>query len=396
VFAEAIYFSKTNGQLSRAAFSAGVLGILVFSTAIIFHYLTEKIRASEKEAARQTKQVKHLQQMAENIITRMRTGIIVIDSEEKIDLVNNSALQLLDLSAESDYLGKPLEQLSNLGDVIQKWKHNPSVGIPWHHQLRAGQEIRLNFAALNEGEQNRTIIFLEDYRALAQQAQQLKLASLGRLTASIAHEIRNPLGAIAHAAQLLSESEEIARADLRLTEIILHHSNRVNQIVENTLVLSRRKEPKPEVLELEKFLPGFIENFKAAEDCEISLEFASTGVFVKIDPIHFSQILTNLCENGIRYSKIATDIAHVRITAGVSANDDIPYIEVVDDGPGIEDDALNQIFDPFYTTDDKGTGLGLYISRELCEINQATLFFVRTLQGKSCFRVNLSHHQRTI
>ncbi len=396
VIGESIYLGNTTGDVAQAVFSAGILGILIFVTAIIFHYLTDKIRKSEIIAAENALQVKQLQQLAEHIITRMRTGIIVINETDKIELINRSAAQLMDLDPELNHYGSELSTFPNLENIVISWKRNPVSGIPWQHEIRAGQEIRINFGFLEESDQRKIILYLEDYRALAQQAQQLKLASLGRLTASIAHEVRNPLGAIAHAAQLLSESPNIERADSRLTEIILQHSDRVNQIIENTLVLSRRKEPKPQVVKLDDYLPGFIESFISAQPCEIELSIKPKNIAIKIDVTHFSQILTNLCENGVRYSKKTTGDAKIRINAGVNTTDEVPYIEVLDLGPGIEDEALNQIYDPFYTTDEKGSGLGLYISKELCEINQASLYFYRTKEGLSCFRVNLSHHQRMI
>lgn len=396
VIGESIYLGNKTGNFTEAVFTAGTLGILIFATAIIFHYLTDRIRESETLAAIQARQVRQLQQLAENIITRMRTGVIVINEKNVLEFINRSAAQLLDLNPQEDHFGASLENFPRLQAIVASWRRNPVSGIPWHHEIRAGLEIRVNFAYLEESDQRKIILYLEDYRAIAQQAQQLKLASLGRLTASIAHEVRNPLGAIAHAAQLLSESSGLSKGDNRLTEIILQHSDRVNQIIENTLVLSRRKEPRPKVIALEEFLPGFVESFTTAQTCEVDLQVHRENISIKMDATHLSQILTNLCENGARYSKAATGVARVTLIAGVSKNDEVPYIEVVDDGPGVTDEALNQIFDPFYTTDEKGSGLGLYISKELSEINQASLFFQRTPKGKSCFRVNLSHHQRMI
>lgn len=396
VIGESIYIGNKTGKFTEAVFTAGTLGILIFATAIIFHYLTDRIRTSETLAAMQARQVRQLQQLAENIITRMRTGVIVINEKNVVEFINRSAAQLLDLNPNENNFGSSLETFPRLQAIVASWRRNPVSGIPWHHEIRAGLEIRVNFAYLEESDQRKIILYLEDYRSIAQQAQQLKLASLGRLTASIAHEVRNPLGAIAHAAQLLSESPGLSKSDARLTEIMLQHSDRVNQIIENTMVLSRRKEPKPKVIELEEFLPGFVESFTAAQTCKVDLLLHRENISIKMDATHLSQILTNLCENGARYSKITTGEAHVALVAGVSKNDDVPYIEVIDDGPGIADEALNQIFDPFYTTDEKGSGLGLYISKELCEINQASLFFQRTAEGKSCFRINLSHHQRMI
>ncbi len=391
--AEAINLG-TKGS-SNDLFAAGTLGILIFITAISFHYLIAKIQESDTAAAFQAKYARHLQQLAQHIVTRMRTGIVVIDKDDHIELINQSALQLLDLPAKN-YNGTRLTEKADLENLIKEWHASPDAIAPKIHTLRAGQEVRLSFAKLETPDAERTIMYMEDHRSLAQQAQQLKLASLGRLTASIAHEVRNPLGAISHATQLLSEADYLQPGDRRLIEIILQHSERVNQIIENTLTISRRKEPKPKILQLAEWLPKFINEYQASSDTTVGLSLTSANATAKFDPVHLRQVLTNLCDNGARFSKDAIGKALVEIHAGISDNEETAFIEVIDNGPGVSQEQLGEIFDPFYTTDEKGSGLGLYISRELCEINQASLYFKRTDDNKSCFRINCSHHQRMI
>ena len=395
LYLKALYLNESKSGISSELFSAGTLGILIFLTAVSFHYLTDKIRKSDLEAAAQAKYARHLQQLAQHIVTRMRTGIVVVNAANEIELINQSALQLLDLPV-ADYTGVSLSEMANFGSALEEWRSQPQSLAPKVHLLRVGQEVRLSFAKLETSDAERTIMYMEDHRSLAQQAQQLKLASLGRLTASIAHEVRNPLGAISHASQLLSEADYLKGPDNRLIEIILQHSDRVNQIIENTLVISRRKEPKPKTLELAEWLPRFINEYQAVSKARLGLSITSGTATAKFDPVHLTQVLTNLCDNGIRFSKLATGEAHVEIHAGISDNEQTAFIELIDEGPGVSDEMLAQIFDPFYTTDEQGSGLGLYISRELCEINQASLYFKRNELGKSCFRINCPHHQRMI
>jgi two-component system sensor histidine kinase PilS (NtrC family) len=394
IIGETVYLAQSQSNDGRTIFSAGVLGILTFATALAFQYLTSKIRASDIEAASQAQYADHLQRLAQLIVARMRTGIIVVDPENKVELINQSAVQLLGLTPDEDYLHRPLESFSSLADILEHWHGSAERGSARHYIAPAGHEIRVNFTTLDTGSDARTLLFLEDHRLLAQQAQQLKLASLGRLTASIAHEVRNPLGAISHAAQLLSESPHIHASDQRLTEIVHRHSQRVNQIIENTLVLSRRRNPNPELINLGTWLSRFVNEYNAGKDARIKLQIDAQEVMVKVDPTQLNQILTNLCDNGLRYSKLQTGEASITIAAGTRENSDTPFIAVVDEGPGVPDDKLQQVFDPFFTTDDQGSGLGLYISKELCEINQASLRFRRTEEGKSCFRIDFSHHQR--
>lgn len=395
VLGEALYLSDGSQTLSNEIFSAGTLGILIFLTSISFNYLTSKIRQSDIEAAAQAQYAKHLQQLAQHIVTRMRTGIVVVDEFNNIELINESALQLLDLP-KADYTGVKISDMADFGNLLEEWRGAPQNLAPRIHTLRVGLEVRISFAKLDTEEAERTILYMEDYRSLAQQAQQIKLASLGRLTASIAHEVRNPLGAISHASQLLIEADYLQKADARLIEIILQHSERVNQIIEHTLSLSRRKEPKATTIELAEWLPRFINEYQTVNQAVVGLSIDSGTATAKFDATHLHQVLTNLCDNGIRFSKQTTGHARVVISAGISENDDTAYIAVIDDGPGVNEDLLEQIFDPFYTTDLKGSGLGLYISRELCEINQASLYFKRTDENKSCFRIDCTHHQRMI
>ena len=235
---------------------------------------------------------------------------------------------------------------------------------------------------------------MEDNRALTQQAQQLKLASLGRLTASIAHEIRNPLGAISHASQLLRESDQVCQADQRLIQIILQHTDRVNQIIENTLSISRRKEVTSTPMDLAQWLPKFKETYQQGNETQIVLEIQSESLPMKFDASHLSQVLTNLCDNGARYNAKTTGVREVKVVAGTNTNSDTSFVEVIDHGPGISSDEAGEIFNPFYTTDTQGSGLGLYICKELCEINQAALNLKFSEPGHTCFRIDFSHHQR--
>ncbi|MFT4676997.1 MAG: two-component system sensor histidine kinase PilS (NtrC family), partial [Candidatus Azotimanducaceae bacterium] len=231
------------------------------------------------------------------------------------------------------------------------------------------------------------LVFIEDSTLVQQQAQQLKLVALGRLSASIAHEIRNPLGAISHAAQLLGESEKLDRGDLRLSEIIQTHSVRLNNVVENVLQMSRRKTAEPKNLQLNDWLDEFISDFKAgfSEKSDITVKLQDKmSTQLRFDPLHLSQILGNLCQNGLRYSKKKTSEAKLTIRVGVES--DVQFIDVIDFGEGVAEDLIPNLFEPFYTTEVTGTGLGLYLSRELCEANSARLSYSN--RNGSRFRIS--------
>lgn len=383
-------------DIVKSVFGAGTLGILVFITTGSFRYLTDRIQTTTQEAAEKGAYARQVVKLAQLIVTRMQTGITVLDNDNRIELINDSALHHLDLPNDKNYFAQDITDLTDLHEVLALWHQNPISGMARVHKLNGKKEIRINFAAVETEKQPLTILYIEDYRTLMQQAQQLKLASLGRLTASIAHEIRNPLGAISHAAQLLRESEHIDETDARFTEIILQHTHRVNEIVENTMSLSKRKEPKAEPIDLGSWIPQFIEEYSTAKQCEIDFEQKDEQESIKMDPTHLRQILTNLFDNGLRYSMEHTGKSSITVRSGTSKHNDTSIVEVIDFGIGVPDEEVGNIFEPFFTTGKQGTGLGLYISRELCEINQARLDYKRTQDIKSRFIIYFSHHQRMI
>ena len=228
----------------------------------------------------------------------------------------------------------------------------------------------------------------------------MKLASLGRLTASIAHEVRNPLGAISHAGQLLHESVSVSGDDKRMIEIILDHCNRINLIIEDVLDASRHDDTSGKRISINEWLPRFIENYKATHEAcdEIELVLETDDIQVNVITGQLEQVLNNLFDNGLRYSKQQTGVATLEVRAGIETNagESQPFVHIIDDGPGIDEEAEVLLFEPFHTTEATGTGLGLYISKELCEANQSQLVFSRTENNKSCFSIYFSHPDRSM
>lgn len=399
VIAETVYRSLTDNlpSNSNAFFSAGVLGALIFISAIIFQYLTKKILVSNQEALSQASHAAHVQKLAQQIVERMRTGIMVLDNHNQITMFNNAAAKLLGFGSNSS---PQLSGSPELLDKVTHWQETQKNPTPiLYADSDKHDEVKVNFAKLDQDHNTHTLIFLEDNRAITQQAQQLKLASLGRLTASIAHEIRNPLAAISHASQLLSENTELHSGDRRLVEIIGSHTKRVNHIIENILQLSRRRISNPQTILLNEWLPKFIADFSAAKsaqdqpaiDCIVA---ASTHA--KFDVGQLQQVLTNLCDNGLRYSRPPLNCPHLVIEAGTDLNSQQPYIKVIDFGAGISKEHLAHLFEPFFTTENTGSGLGLYICKELCESNQAFITYEHTQEGLSCFHIRLAHPDKTL
>ncbi len=371
---------------------AGFLGATFFTTAVLGHLFAQRIRETEALAAQTTIDLQNLSTLNEHIVQRMQSGILVLDTHQRIRLANLSAGQLLGVSA-------PMEQRS-LADVSQEllgqlvlWERDSELSTRLL-RTHADAEVWASFTSMGEGENRNTLVFLEDALMMRQRAQQSKLVSLGRLTASIAHEIRNPLGAISHAGQLLSESSHLSETDLRMTEIIRGHSKRVNAIIENVMKIGKRDSSDPQQIDLISWLDSFIREF--ADRMEISQEEIETSLLrdeitVRMDPVQLHQVVWNLAENAIRHSKRSPLLS---FTCGIHSDTQRPYLEIVDTGSGISNADAEQIFEPFFTRDHGGTGLGLYIARELCEGNQANLGLVRNSLEGCVFRINFAHPDR--
>ncbi|WP_415264083.1 sensor histidine kinase [Pseudomonas serbica] len=370
----------------------GTLGVLCFAAALLVQVLVRRLEVSQTLVEQKASEVMGLEALNALILQRMRTGILVLDDQRRVQLANHSALTLLGCEHLE---GRRIdEHAPALVEDLQLWIENPMRRPPSLRIASSGLELQPSFIALAPGPHHQTLVFLEDLAQITQQAQQLKLAALGRLTAGIAHEIRNPLGAISHAAQLLRESEELNAADRRLTQIIQDHSQRMNRVIENVLQLSRRQQTATQRLDLKLWLEQFVTEIReqATERQKIHLRIAPGDYSTLMDPNQLEQILDNLIRNAWRHSALDHDQAQVWLELFTDPDSQLPTLEILDDGPGVAPDHQAQLFEPFFTTSHQGTGLGLYLSRELCECNQARLDF-RSRQG-GCFRITFAHGRK--
>jgi two-component system sensor histidine kinase PilS (NtrC family) len=394
VLIEHVYTMYEGDLLGTSYTQAGLLGASFFATAILAHVLAHRLRETEALAERRGVDLANMSQLTEYVIQRMQTGIVVVDTSGKIRLINESAYYLLGMPAAAN--GKELSITSpQLATQLQQWWQDTNYKPDIFRAADSAPEIIPRFARLGGDETAGALVFLEDTAAMAQQAQQLKLASLGRLTASIAHEIRNPLGAISHAGQLLAESHRLDAGDTRLTEIIQEHSQRVNTIIENIMQLSRRDHVHVKEFRLKSWLQGFIHDFSTSEqvaDEQIDLIIEPEDTVIRFDPSQLHQIMWNLFSNGIHHGAKHGQPS-LLVNGGVTHESRSPYLDIIDSGPGIDHETAQHIFDPFFTTESQGTGLGLYIARELCECNQARLNYISGT-GVGCFRISFADPRR--
>jgi two-component system sensor histidine kinase PilS (NtrC family) len=319
----------------------------------------------------------------------MQDGVLVVDENLHIRHYNSQAKLLLALEENTGNNLWLRDHAPAIANVLMYWidgnDEHKNLIIPINNR-----ELNLRIEPINQ--ENRklgAVIFIQDWSKIQTVAQQAKLAALGRLTANIAHEIRNPLSAISHANQLLQEEENLSKGNARILEIIEDNIQRINQIIKDVLELNRRDRTHQEKITLNQFIVDFHTQFCAIEkipSAYFTLELCPAQDTITFDRRHLTQILWNLCKNGWEHSRKEISSLHLnctRILKTASGNKAGLHIAVKDDGPGIDEQARSKLFEPFYTTKSTGNGLGLYISRELAEANNAMLYFQPQQHGSA-------------
>lgn len=364
--------------------SAVILSLSCFATAWLAYSLAKRVQQSEWLAVQRGLDVKNMAQINALISHEMQDGVLVVDQSLQIKHHNIQAKRLLNLDFEdnepSNWQGKSLQTLSpEISEMIRLWMYEysvPNESSPANilKLSTLSRELKLRLLPVAENRHEGAVIFIEDWSQMQTQAHQVKLAALGRLTANIAHEIRNPLSAISHANQLLQEEEDNNPATKRMLQIIADNVQRLDQIIKDVLELNRRDRTNQELIQLENFMTDFYTQFCAVEKIPahcFKLTLQNSNTVIAFDRRHLNQILWNLCKNGWRHSKNVENSLKLTVLTSTKSQD--VQIEITDDGKGIPESVRSHLFEPFFTTEKSGTGLGLYIARELADANGAKL-----------------------
>ena len=391
-----LFFAGSAGSYTPAV----LLSLGCFATAWLAYSLAKRTKESELLASQRGLDVQNMAQINALITHEMQDGVLVVDQYFQIKHYNVQAERLLGLESKNwqgDLLAKISPEISQL---LQNWLDEaklregfaPSnVASPSIIKLSTqSRELRLRFLPVADNHSANdhhpsnhypsnhyqgAVIFIEDWSQMQTQAHQVKLAALGRLTANIAHEIRNPLSAISHANQLLQE-EDFDPAIKRMLQIISDNVQRVDQIIKDVLELNRRDRTNQELIQLENFTFDFYTQFcaveKIPETC-FKLKLINAETMISFDRRHLNQILWNLCKNGWRHCKKTEN--SLELSVSLTDKTKTIHIEIKDDGDGVPESIRNHLFEPFFTTEKSGTGLGLYIARELADANGAKLEF---------------------
>ena len=373
------------------------MAISFIGVAYLSYTLSKRLKQIERLSERQVNEVNALNAINNKIVQIIDQGVVVLSHDLEIFIANDTAIDQLHLPKTLDNFNLPdISPLlaARLAPIIQEPEatlmlrldvptaSTPlAVGIEPNNQ--SFNDLRLRIAQLR---QQYAIIFIEDLRHEFSRAQQLKLASLGQLSASIAHEIRNPLATISQASQLLME--EVNEADsglsddnILLYEMIYHQTIRVNKIIEDVLKLSRQQRPNFVYIEPKTWLNDFIQENFSGHDIFLHCHTDKGFMF---DNHQLAQILVNLINNGLRFSSKTQP--HAFVTLEVYEFGKSIHIDVIDTGHGVAKENIEYLFNPFFTTDNQGTGLGLYLSQAFCQANYANLEYVPS-ERQTCFRI---------
>lgn len=366
------------GDYSQAV----MLSVSCFATAWLAHSLAERSLKSEAILSKQQVDLANLEQVNALITQEMQDGVVVIDKAFVVRHMNAQAEYLLGVSAYT-WLNHSLSKVApKLTAMIHTWMNEANETTETVKLTHEERELQFRFMPVSDDRKLGAVVFIEDWSQIQTQSHQVKLAALGRLTANIAHEIRNPLSAISHATELLQE-ESSNPTDKRMLQIISDNVQRLDQIVKDVLELNRRDRTQQETLNINQFLVDFHEQFCLAEKIPLAgivMTLPEQEHEIRFDRRHLNQIIWNLCRNAWRHSQQQAESVLVSLESTGAKNRPLMLV-VEDDGSGVPEHATPHLFEPFFTTESNGTGLGLYIARELCEANSSRIEYNRGTRG---------------
>lgn len=382
VLAQQLWVVFTGGAGLETLARGGLLAASFFGVAILAHIQASGVQMASRLAREKSLQMEHMARINARMIQELPYAVMAVDGNGEVLQYNARVESLL---GTRFFPHCNLRQCApRLAELWSRWRWQQTIQSHPFQSGPDGRRIIPRFIELEPTRQQGAVVVLEDMTDLEAQAQRMKLASLGMLTANLAHEIRNPLSAIRHAAGLLGE-EKGDELTTRLTRIINDNVARLNGLVEDVLALNRRDRMQRSNLALAELVPRFVTHFAQREGVPEDVIRTHVGgdPHLCMDEAHLEQILWNLLRNAWRYCTRQPGSIRVRISDLGQQVD----IDIINDGPPIPAETKTRLFEPFYTTSKQGTGLGLHIARELAEANGARLRYVDVPDG-AMFRLS--------
>jgi len=378
--------------------TAGIYAASCFFGALIFSSLARWNQQYALLAEQNVVDLRNMEQINEIVIRRMKTGVIVVDHAGEIRLMNESAWFLLGSPGTTD---KNLSAVApRLMKLLRRWHTGKKVSDEPESLIPGHSPVIPQFIRIPGTHNEATLVFLQDTSKVSRQASTIATETLAKLSGSIAHEIRNPLAAMVNASQLMQESEEISPEDKQLLDIINNQGGRINNIIENILQLARQKRSRPEVIQLNLELQNLVTEYRKMmpeNGLRINLNLLTRPGYVLFDRSQFQQVIHQLLENALTHAQQIDQPTEVTISLDTKRGSGHIILDFEDNGPGISTNMLAKIFEPFYSSHKQGSGLGLYITQQLCSINQTELSAISSVDRGALFRMvipSASHEQK--
>lgn len=381
--------SLENVQLFQ---TTSILSSAIFILVIMVGYLATQARENKIQAWIQTISANQLHELNDTVFSEMQTALVVVNLVGEIISMNHQARLLFDLPSEMP----PPTQLQSLSsELIQRQARWERIKENDHTPFQIkGVDYSVEFSFVRMKTYAPLIMLsFEDMRHSFQKVRENRLAALGRLTASIAHEIRNPLGSVLSANELIKEQTQDTMI-LYLAEKITNNGQRMNVIIDNILSMFSQKTATMQLIKLNQFIHEVIEDassYDALESIPIRTDMSAAAAYsIYFDREHLRQILHNLMLNAVAHS--GRQDVEITLKAHFATSGHFLYLDICDNGLGIAEDDQDRIFEPFFSKQ-QGTGLGLFLVREMCLANQAKIEYVDREEGGACFRITMERYQ---
>lgn len=393
-----LQYEGTGGAPTLLFTQAGLTGFGLFAIAVLASELSSRLAREERSAKGSMELARQQAQLNKLVIEQMSEGVLVVDRVGRVRSANPAARRLLAAqgqTAKAPFQLRGVPAWQPLVRAIDKAVGNPALAeeglvaeLAFDDKIRRALRLRVRFTRGQgpnpDHSEDVCVMFLEDVRTLQARLRQDKLAAMGRMSAGIAHEIRNPLAAISQANALLAEDLQ-SPAQLKLTQMVSDNVSRLKHIVDDILTVAPGVRPPAPVIDALDAVDGLCQEWAATHGIQIQTHAHAPGLmqldvsgckisptyphlFIRFEPDHLQRVLVNLLDNALRYNSGAPGALLVSMHWSASA---LPHgllmLSVLSDGEPITTETERSLFEPFFSTSSRGTGLGLYICRELCE-----------------------------
>ncbi|MFT3779502.1 MAG: histidine kinase dimerization/phospho-acceptor domain-containing protein [Ottowia sp.] len=361
-------------------------GLLVLS--LLTNQLSTRL-AREEAMVRRSRGETQMQSLVNNlVIEALPDGVLVVDAGYTVRAANPAAHVML--GADQEVTPDRFSLLDNpawvqLAHVVRlTFADGPidEVEVALHHEDRHGSHLRARTQrtpSTGDGG-GLCVVFLQDLREMEARLRTEKLAAMGRMSAAVAHEIRNPLAAISQANALLEEDLE-SPTQRRLTAMVRQNAQRLGHIVEDVLDVVRVQGPSEpdtvQALALDEEVQSFCREWRdqGGAGQRLEVEPQAPDIQVRFAREHLRRILVNLLDNAARYASQRAGAIQVSTHA---VRHGPVMLMVWSDGPPMEASVRRHLFEPFFSSEARSSGLGLFICRELCERHGAVIGHERT------------------